>query len=53
MRALIRAGSSVNDLCVEFSKNPGHENLPLGALGSTWGGALGSPLGELNLFVYP
>ena len=25
---------------VEFSKNPGHETLPLGALGSPWGGAL-------------
>ena len=37
-------------LHVEFSKSPGHETLPLGALGSPWGG---SPWGELNLFVYP
>ena len=32
-----------NDLHVEFSKNPGHETRPLGALGSPWEEVPGSP----------
>ena len=42
----------MHGLHVEFSKNPGHEALSLGALGSPWEGTHGSPWGDLNLLVF-